>query len=90
MYYVYILECADRTLYIGSTNDVEKRVTVHNSGKTGAKYTKSRRPVVLKYSEPHATKGDALKREWELKQLTREKKLVLIDTYRPSSPSVDM
>ena len=78
MYYVYILECADSTLYIGSTNDIEKRVAVHNLGKTGAKYTKSRRPVVLKYSESHETKGAALKREWELKQLTREKKLELI------------
>ncbi len=78
MYYVYILECVDKTLYIGSTNDVQKRVAVHNEGKTGAKYTKPRRPVVLRYSEQHETKSDALKREWELKRLTRSQKLALI------------
>ncbi len=90
MYYVYILECVDKTLYIGSTNDVQRRVAVHNEGKTGAKYTKPRRPVILKYSERHETKSDALKREWELKQLTRTQKLELIKSYSPSSPSVDM
>ncbi len=90
MYYVYMLECADGTLYVGSTNDVEKRVAVHNEGKTGAKYTKPRRPVRLVYSESLQTKGDALRREWELKQLTRAQKLELVATYSPSSPSVDM
>jgi putative endonuclease len=90
MYYVYMLECADGTLYIGSTNDVQKRVAVHNEGKTGAKYTKPRRPVILKYSEEYKTKSDALKREWELKQLSRAQKLELIKNYSPSSPSVDM
>jgi putative endonuclease len=76
-YFVYILECADGTLYCGITNDIEKRIMAHNSGKTGAKYTKSRRPVVLKYSEKFETKGEALKREHEIKQLSRGEKLNL-------------
>ena len=90
MYYVYILECADKTLYTGSTNDVAKRVAVHNGGKTGAKYTKTRLPVALRYVEAFSEKGRALSREWELKQLTRIQKLKLIENYNPSSPSVDM
>ena len=77
MYFVYILECADKTLYIGSTNDLEKRVEAHNNSKTGAKYTQGRRPVVLKYSEQLESKGEALKREHELKQLSRNQKLNL-------------
>lgn len=89
MHYVYILECADKTLYIGYAKDVKKRVEIHNVGKTGAKYTKPRRPVRLVYSESLPTKGDALRREWELKQLTRAQKLELVATYNPSSPSVD-
>lgn len=79
MYFVYILECADLTLYIGSTNNIEKRITAHNSSKTGAKYTKARRPVILKYSESFETKSDALKREHELKKLTRQEKLKLFN-----------
>ena len=51
MYFTYILECADKTLYVGSTNDLEKRVYQHNNLKSGAHYTKIRRPVILKYSE---------------------------------------
>lgn len=90
MYYVYIVECADKTLYIGYTNDVKRRVEIHNEGKTGAKYTKPRRPVRLVYSESLPTKGDALRREWELKQLTRAEKLKLVAAYNPSSPSVDV
>ncbi len=79
MYYVYILECADLTLYIGSTNNIEKRIVAHNSSKTGAKYTKARRPVILKYSESLETKSEALKREHELKKLTRQEKLKLFN-----------
>jgi putative endonuclease len=77
-YFVYILECADKTLYIGSTNNLDKRLVAHNTLKTGARYTKARRPVTLKYFEDCRTKGDALKREWELKKLTRNEKLELI------------
>ena len=76
-YHVYILECADRTLYIGSTNDIEKRIHAHNNSKSGAHYTKIRRPVTLKYSEKFRTKGQALKREHALKKLSRAEKLKL-------------
>lgn len=76
-YYVYILECADKTLYTGYTTDLEKRVETHNTGKTGAKYTKARRPVKLKYSESFDTKSEAMKREWVIKQMTRVEKVVL-------------
>lgn len=77
MYYVYILECKDGTLYTGWTTDIEKRLAKHNQGK-GAKYTRSRYPVVLKYFERFATKKEALQREYFIKQLSREKKLKLI------------
>lgn len=77
-YYIYILECADKTLYIGSTNDLEKRLLAHNNAKSGAHYTKTRRPVVLKYSEQFLTKSEALKRESALKKLTRVQKLRIV------------
>jgi len=79
MYFVYIVECADRTLYIGSTNDIEKRIHTHNTSNVGAKYTRGRRPVVLKYSESFDSKGEALKREHELKQMTRDQKINLFN-----------
>lgn len=72
-YFVYILLCADKTFYIGTSNDVSKRVATHNAGK-GAKYTKTRRPVKLLYHEDQHTKSDALKREIELKKFSRKKK----------------
>lgn len=77
-YYVYILECADKTLYTGYTTDLDKRVTAHNTAKTAAKYTKVRRPVRLLYSEAFETKSEALKREWAIKKIPREEKLVLV------------
>lgn len=77
MYYIYILKCADKTLYTGSTNDLEKRVAAHNGLKSGAKYTRARRPVNLVYSEKFRTKSKAMKREWEIKQMDREEKLKL-------------
>lgn len=77
MYYVYILECKDGTLYTGWTTDIEKRLSQHNHGK-GAKYTRSRIPVILKYSEKFSTKKEALQREYFIKQLSREEKLKLI------------
>lgn len=77
-YFVYILECADKTLYIGSTNDLEKRLHAHNNLKSGARYTKSRRPVALKYSKMFRTLGKALSREAAIKKLTRKEKLELI------------
>ncbi|HEY4509459.1 MAG TPA: GIY-YIG nuclease family protein [Candidatus Paceibacterota bacterium] len=78
MYYVYILECSDHTLYVGSTNDLAKRLRQHNNSKQGAHYTKIRRPVALKYSETFTNLKDARARESELKGWNRQKKLSLI------------
>ena len=77
MNYTYMLKCSDGTLYTGWTNDLEKRVEAHNSGK-GAKYTKARRPVELAYYEEFETKEQAMKREYELKELGRKEKQELI------------
>lgn len=76
-YFTYMLQCADGTLYTGWTNDLEKRVMAHNSGK-GAKYTRSRCPVKLIYCEVCATKQAAMQREWQIKRLSRTQKLALI------------
>ena len=77
-YFVYILQCADNTLYCGSTDDLDKRLHAHNHLKSGAHYTKIRRPVVLKYKQNVMTFAKARAREAELKRLTREEKLKLI------------
>lgn len=77
MYFVYILECADGTLYVGSTNNLEKRVREHNELKSGAHYTKIRRPVMLKYKEELPGLSEARKREAEIKKWSRQKKLAL-------------
>lgn len=74
----YILECADKTLYVGSTKDIDKRLHEHNHSKCGAHYTKIRRPVILKYIEIFATLGEARSRESAIKKLTRAQKLELI------------
>lgn len=76
-WYVYILECNDKTLYCGITNDLDKRINAHNDGK-GAKYTSGRTPVVLKWNEKCGTKSDALKREIEIKKMKKAEKLWLI------------
>ena len=73
---VYIVQCADGTLYTGSSPDVAKRIVAHNAGQ-GAKYTKTRRPVALVYQEACADKSTALKREYAIKQLSRQQKLAL-------------
>lgn len=78
MYYVYILRCNDDTLYVGSTADITKRLHAHNNLKSGAHYTKIRRPVVLVYSEECSNYAEARKREGELKALSRVEKLDLI------------
>ena len=77
MWYLYILQCGDGSLYTGITTDVEKRLEAHRSGK-GAKYTRGRLPLALKYREACGTHSDALKRELEVKRLSREEKLALI------------
>lgn len=76
MNYVYIVECKDGTLYTGWTTDLQRRIKEHNLGK-GAKYTRGRHPVVLKHSETFNEKLDALKREREIKKLTKIQKLKL-------------
>ena len=77
-YYVYILECSDKTLYTGIATDVERRLDEHNNSDKGAKYTRVRRPLKLVYSEESENRSSASKREYEIKQLSREKKLELI------------
>lgn len=76
-YYVYIIECRDKTFYIGYTDDLEKRINIHNEGK-GAKYTRGRIPVKLLYYEVYKDKGKAMSREYALKRLTRKQKERLI------------
>ena len=71
--YVYIVRCRDQTFYTGWTNQLEKRIEAHNAGK-GAKYTKARRPVELVYFETFEHKSEALKREYQIKQLKRSEK----------------
>ena len=77
-HFVYILKCKDKTLYTGYTNDLDKRVLAHNTLKTGARYTKSRRPVSLVYFEKFRTKSRAMKRECEIKKMTRLQKISII------------
>lgn len=76
MYYIYLLKCADDTLYCGYTNDLIARVKTHNDGK-GAKYTKGRLPVQLVFYEQFETKSQALKREHKIKKMTRQEKIEL-------------
>jgi putative endonuclease len=75
--YTYILKCADGTFYCGWTNNLEKRLAAHNAG-TASKYTSPRRPVELIYTERFATKQEAMRREYRIKQLTRQQKIDLI------------
>lgn len=77
-FFVYILECSDKSLYTGATNDVVKRVLQHNTAKAGAKYTKARRPASLKHFERLRTFKASRAREAEIKRMTRTEKLELI------------
>jgi putative endonuclease len=78
MWYVYILECSDGTLYTGITTDLDKRLKTHNKGK-GAKYTRVRLPVVLRASFEAADRSSASKEEYRIKQLPKKEKLKLIN-----------
>lgn len=82
-YFTYILRCADDTLYTGITTDVERRVFEHNHSEKGAKYTRMRRPVELVYNEKYASRSEACKREYSIKQLTREEKESLLSGNNP-------
>nr|WP_330399015.1 GIY-YIG nuclease family protein [Lachnoclostridium sp. An76] len=75
--YTYIVRCSDGTLYTGWTNDLDKRIRDHNEGR-GAKYTRSRRPVILAYYEEFLTKEEAMSREWAIKHMPRAKKEEMI------------
>ncbi|TAK95368.1 GIY-YIG nuclease family protein [Patescibacteria group bacterium] len=78
MYFLYILECADETLYTGITTDLKRRVAEHNSAKVGAKYTAARRPVKLVYSQKFRNRSTASKEEARIKKLAKSQKLELI------------
>ena len=76
-FYVYILKCRDNSFYTGYTADLGRRIKEHNTGK-GAKYTRARKPVQLLYWEDHISIQDAMRREREIKRLSREKKIQLM------------
>ena len=82
MYYLYILKCADKTLYTGITTDLKRRVVEHNSSKLGSKYTSSRRPVKIIYSQEFKNRSNASKEEARIKKLKRAKKLELMHFKR--------
>jgi putative endonuclease len=81
MYYLYILECADKTLYAGITTDLERRIAEHNGAKIGAKYTFARRPVKLVYCQKFKNRSAASKAEAQIKNLKKIEKLKLIGKY---------
>lgn len=78
--YTYMVKCRDGSLYTGWTTDIEKRIKAHNEGR-GAKYTKARRPVELVYYEISETKEEAMRREYEIKHMSRAKKLSLMEAW---------
>ena len=82
-YFVYILRCADESLYVGCTNNLERRMKQHNNSKWGAHYTKIRRPATLIHSEKFETFTEARRREMEVKGWRREKKINLIKFGKP-------
>ncbi|MDR3225979.1 MAG: GIY-YIG nuclease family protein [Clostridiales Family XIII bacterium] len=86
MNYVYIVRCADGTFYTGWTNNIEKRIEAHNSGK-GGKYTRTRFPVELVYFETYPTKQEAQSREFAIKRLSRQAKEILITGKRKNADS---
>ncbi len=79
-WYVYMVICNDQTIYTGITLDVQKRIAEHNNGASGAKYTRSRRPVSLAYLEEFPDRSSASSREYQLKKRSRQQKLQLIST----------
>ncbi|MDH3390715.1 MAG: GIY-YIG nuclease family protein [Desulfobulbaceae bacterium] len=79
IWHVYMVRCSDGTLYTGITNDLEKRIEAHNSGKDGARYTRSRRPVTLVYSKQTESKSAAARLEYQTKKMPRSKKKEMIE-----------
>jgi predicted GIY-YIG superfamily endonuclease len=88
MYHTYILRCADDTLYVGSTNKLEKRLHEHNSLKSGAHYTKIRRPVALEYSQECADYAQARALEAEWKRMSRAQKLYFIEANKTDNIAI--
>jgi putative endonuclease len=86
LYYVYLLRCADGSLYCGITNDLVIRLREHNRGR-GAKYTRGRLPVALVYSEDALSRSEALQREWEIKKMQRAAKEGMASAWRKRMPS---
>jgi len=83
MYFLYILQCKDSSLYTGITKDLEKRLKKHNNGK-GSKYVRSRVPFKLVYTEEFSNKMEAMKREWKVKQLSKlEKEKLILKSRKP-------
>ena len=80
-WFIYIVECADKTLYTGITTDLERRINEHNHSSKGAKYTRSRRPVRMVYFEAVENRSLASKREYGIKKLSRKEKLILIRNF---------
>ncbi|MCF2142595.1 MAG: GIY-YIG nuclease family protein [Candidatus Heimdallarchaeota archaeon] len=81
-FYVYMVICADGTIYTGYTQDIQKRIAQHNSSSQGSKYTRSRRPVKLAYVEILPSQNAAIKRERALKKLSHKQKVTLIEKYK--------
>ena len=81
MWYVYIVECKDKTYYTGVTNDLKKRISDHNSSTLGAKYTRARRPVKLVYSKRKRNKSYAMREEAVIKKMKRREKAKLIKSF---------
>ena len=82
LWYVYMVECVDNTLYTGITTDIDRRISEHNSIGLGAKYTRSRQPVELVYLESCESRSIASKREYAIKKLKKKEKLFLINQYK--------
>ncbi len=79
LYFVYILECGDGSLYTGISTNPERRLKEHQNTSRGAKYTKAHKPVKIVFTEEHLNRSDASKREYQIKQLSRSEKLKLIN-----------
>jgi len=77
-WYVYMVRCSDNTLYTGITTDLDKRIAAHNSGRNGARYTRSRRPVRLVYTEKAESRSAAARLEYSIRKLARSRKVALI------------
>ena len=80
-YFVYLLRCADESLYCGYTNNLKKRILIHNNSNQSAKYTRSRRPVKLVYYESYLTKSEAMSREAKIKKLSKDYKEYLVSAF---------